>query len=237
MPIWIYSITFVLGVGLLLQQPLLPGMYWSITPVLAGFPAGMLMLQQSGRLRLAGRLLMLVVVFGAGFFWAALWAHVRLADALPPAWEGRDISVIGVVTEMPQPGTRSIRFRFNVEQILTPGAVTPKTLLLSWYRNDRQAALAPPAITAGERWQLVVRLKRPHGNLNPHVADYSAKLFERNIRAVGYVRIADTNQRIGVLAHDPRYFFERRRAGIRDAMQVFLKDSPLCRAAYCVGSW
>lgn len=168
---------------------------------------------------------MVAVIFGIGFFWAALWGHIRLADSLPPAWEGRDISVIGVVTEMPQSSTRSIRFRFNVEQILTPEAIVPENILLSWYRNHRQPALVPPEITAGERWQLVVRLKRPRGNLNPHVADYSAKLFERNIRAVGYVRAADTNQRIEVLTHDPRYFFERKRAEIRDIMQAFLKDS------------
>jgi competence protein ComEC len=35
-----------------------------------------------------------------------------------------------------------------------------------------------------------VRLKRPHGNLNPHGFDYEAWLFERGIRATGYVRPA-----------------------------------------------
>ncbi len=193
--------------------------------VFIGLPAGMLMLSKSGQLQLVGRLSMLAVVLGIGFFWAALWGHIRLADALPPAWEGRDISVIGVVAEMPQSNPQSTRFHFNVEQILTPGAIVPNNILLSWYRNHRQVTLAPPEITAGDRWQLVVRLKRPQGNLNPHVADYSAKLFERNIRAVGYVRVADTNQRIEVLTHDPRYFFERKRTEIRDVMQAFLKDS------------
>ncbi|MBK6617350.1 MAG: DNA internalization-related competence protein ComEC/Rec2 [Nitrosomonas sp.] len=199
-------------------------MYWSAGLLLLGLPAGMLTLRISGRMQWAGRLLILVIIFGAGFFWAALWASIRLADSLPPTWEGQDIKVIGVITEMPQPGSRSIRFRFRVEQILTPAAIVPDHLLLSWYKNDQQTALAPPDIAAGERWQLVVRLKRPHGNLNPHVADYSAKLFERNIRATGYVRVADANQRIEVLVNDPRYFFERKRAEIRDSMQVFLKE-------------
>ena len=226
MLIGIYSVAFVLGVALLLQQPSLPEMYWSALLLVIGLPAGVIIPGESRKTQWAGRLLMLVVAFGAGFFWAALWAHGRLVDTLPLAWEGQDIAVIGVVTEMPQSGSRSIRFRFHVEQVLTPAAIVPDNILLSWYRNDRQADLAPPDITAGERWQLTVRLKRPHGNLNPHVADYSAKLFERDIRAVGYVRIADTNQRIEILARDPRYFFERKRTEIRDAMQAFLKDAP-----------
>jgi len=225
-PTGIYSVAFVLGTAWLLQQPLLPEMYWSFVLLLSGLPAGMLLFGKSWGMQWAGRLLMLVMVFGAGFFWAAHWAHGRLADTLPRDWEGLDITVIGVVTEMPQPGSRSIRFRFRVEQILTPAAVVPDNLLLSWYRSDRQTVSAPSDISAGERWQLTVRLKRPHSNFNPHVTDYSAKLFERNIRAVGYVRMTDTNQRMEILAHDPRYFFERKRAEIRDAMLAFLEDAP-----------
>lgn len=218
----VYSVAFVLGIAWLLQQPLLPEIYWSILLPVAGLPAGMLMLGEFRAMRWIGRLSMLAVTFGAGYFWAAAWAHFRLADALPPDWEGRDVTVIGVVAEMPQSTSRSIRFRFHVEQILTPAALVPRNLLLSWYRNDRRTLMKPPDLAAGERWQLVVRLKRPRGNLNPHVADYSAKLFERNIRATGYVRMADTNRRMETLTHDPRYFFERKRAEISNTMQGFI---------------
>ncbi|MBP9870693.1 MAG: hypothetical protein KBC53_04240, partial [Nitrosomonas sp.] len=41
--------------------------------------------------------LLLMVCLGLGFFWAAAFAHWRLADSLPPAWEQRDIQVVGVV--------------------------------------------------------------------------------------------------------------------------------------------
>ena len=40
----------------------------------------------------------------------------------------------------------------------------------------------------GERWLLTVRLRRPHGNVNPHGFDYEAWLLERGIGATGYVR-------------------------------------------------
>src|SRR5690349_15719633 len=48
----------------------------------------------------------------SGFFYAAWRADARLADALPTAWEGRDIDLIGVVDELPQAAERGARFAF-----------------------------------------------------------------------------------------------------------------------------
>jgi len=224
--IGIYSFAFVLGVGLLQQQPQLPEMYWVAGLVLVALMALFLGRGRSGLLLNAGRFLMLGVALGVGFFWAALWAHIRLADALPPVWEGRDITIIGVVAEMPQLNQRSTRFRFDVEQVLTPDAVVPARILLSWYQNSGQGELKFPEVAAGERWQLVVRLKRPHGNANPHVADYEAKLLAGNVRAVGYVRVAQDNQRLGALGNHPKYFIERKREDIRRYFQHYLSENP-----------
>ena len=58
----------------------------------------------------------------------------------------------------------------------------------------------PPAIAAGERWQLVVRLKRPHGTVNPHGFDVEAWLLENGIRATGYVRADERNRRLDAFA-------------------------------------
>lgn len=41
---------------------------------------------------------------------------------------------------------------------------------------------------AGERWRLPVRLKRPHGAMNPHGFDLELWMWERGLRASGYVR-------------------------------------------------
>src|SRR4029453_5023177 len=59
--------------------------------------------------------------------------------------------------------------------------------------SRRAAGSAPPGLRAGavppgERWQFPVRLRRPHGNLNPNGFDYEAWLLERGIGATGYVR-------------------------------------------------
>jgi competence protein ComEC len=68
---------------------------------------------------------------------------------------------------------------------------------LSWYRaagwqeigeGDEEESLPPQPPRAGERWQLRVRLKRPHGHVNPGGFDYEGWLLERDIRATGYVR-------------------------------------------------
>lgn len=159
-------------------------------------------------------------------FWAALWAQVRLADDLPSAWEGQDIAVIGVVTEMPQLTRQSMRFRFEVERVLTPDAAVPAHVQLSWYRDGRRDEGNLPRITAGERWQLTVRLKRPHGSANPHVPDYEARLFERNVRATGYVRAGESNKRLEVQEIHPVYLFERKRDEIRSQFQHYLAGYP-----------
>ncbi len=49
---------------------------------------------------------------------------------------------------------------------------------------------------SGEKWQLLVKLKRPHGLFNPHGFDYEKWLFHQGIGATGYVRQADLNIRI-----------------------------------------
>jgi competence protein ComEC len=48
--------------------------------------------------------------------------------------------------------------------------------------------VAPAPALAGERWQLPVRLKRPHGVLNPEGFDAELWLFEQGVGAVGSVR-------------------------------------------------
>ena len=162
-----------------------------------------------------------------GFLWAAWFAQHRLADELPQQWEGVDIQVIGVVAALPQPYERSLRFEFDVERVLTPQAVVPAHIVLSWWgspaRDTRPATL--PELHAGERWQLTVRLRRPHGTLNPHGFDYEAWLLERNIRATGYVRPGGS-ERVAALVARPQYLVERVREAVRDRIQAALAEAP-----------
>ena len=156
-------------------------------------------------------------------FGASNWrAAERLAEALPPALEGRDLSVTGVVASLPQRGASGTRFRFEVESAASNGEPVrlPSLLALGWYRGAHEdAADGQPRgeLRAGQRWRLTLRLRQPHGNLNPHGFDYELYLFEQGLRATGYVRDAPPPH---LLDRAAGYPVERLRQRVRDAIEA-----------------
>jgi competence protein ComEC len=67
----------------------------------------------------------------------------------------------------------------------------PTRVWLTWAgnpRDDRATAAAPAPLRAGQRWRLGVRLRRPHGALNPDGFDAELWLFDQGLRATGAVR-------------------------------------------------
>jgi len=218
---------FVAGAWWLQQQAVLPdaGWAWALGAVGLAVTAAR---PERGALRLLRGLLVKSACFALGFSWAAWCAQQRLADALPAEWEGRNIAVVGVVAGLPQAYDRGVRFEFDIERVLTPGARVPQHIVLSWWgtpaRDDRPATF--PSLEPGERWLLTVRLKRPHGTANPHGFDYEAWLFERNLRAAGYVRPKTARERLATMVHEPRYWVERARGAIRSRIQAALPDAP-----------
>ncbi|MDP3715122.1 MAG: ComEC/Rec2 family competence protein, partial [Burkholderiales bacterium] len=219
-----HIIAFAAGVWLLQRQAVLPPLdgAWLLLPLVALA----MLLRGGGWPRRMGRsMVTLTCCAAAGFLWAAACAHWRLADHLPPEWESRDIVVTGVVAGLPQPYDRSVRFEFDVERVVTPGAQVPERVVLSWWgRGGRDGGpLQLPEIHAGERWELTVRLKRPHGLANPHGFDYEAWLLERGIRATGYVR-PHSAERIDARVWQPGYAVEMLRESIRDRFHAALPD-------------
>ena len=223
----LFVLCFAAGIWWLQLQPQLPSPGWyrlavplALVPLLATRPGPRF-------LRVMRRLLAAAGWAACGFLWAAWLAGQRMDDALPVQWEGADIQLIGVVASIPQPYERSLRFEFDVERVLTSQATVPAHLALSWWgspaRDGRPATF--PELHAGERWQLTVRLRRPHGTLNPHGFDYEAWLLERNIRATGYIRPGG-NQRDSALVMQPRYVVERMREAVRTRIQGAFTDSP-----------
>lgn len=131
-------------------------------------------------------------VFVLGFFWAALHAEAVLTTELDSSLERRTLLVEGTILDLPRhlPGRR-IRFPLYIER-LEAGAGWEDfgaTARISWYETDNVPA-------PGERWQLAVRLKRPHGFANPGGFDYERWLFQQRVRATGYVRQDVRNRRI-----------------------------------------
>ncbi|MBI5791857.1 MAG: DNA internalization-related competence protein ComEC/Rec2 [Rhodocyclales bacterium] len=225
----IFVLAFAAGIWLLQQQPVLPDI-----GRLAGLVAGALLLLFPVRYfeksalalrRSAGTALLAGAAACLGFAWAGGFAHLRLANELAPDLEGRDIELVGVVAGLPQELERGVRYEFDVEQA-PPGV--PPHVSLAWYRGrddagDEASPLVP--VRAGERWRFTVRLKRPHGNLNPQGFDYEAWLFERDIRATGYVRPRSA-ERLQAGVWRPDYAVEMLREAIRDRYRAVLPEAP-----------
>lgn len=218
---------FAAGVWLLQLQAALP------PPALAGWlvvgPVLLVLLWGGDDLRrFLRRGVILIMALACGFGWAAWLAHVRMADALPAEWESRDIRLVGVVATLPQSYERSVRFEFNVEEVQTAEAKVPRRIVLSWWgaggRDGLPAKL--PEVHPGERWQFTVRLKRPHGLVNPHGFDYEAWLLERGVRATGYVRPKGGHRRLEPHVQSPAYSVERARERLRDRIQSALGEAP-----------
>lgn len=213
---------FVAGAWLLQQQAALASTTATALLGLAGLVLGWAVARARATQpsRTAAQLLRGLAVFLSaaliGFSYAALRADLRLADVLPFADEGRDIVVVGVVDSLPAQLERGQRFEFAVEQVVTAGAQVPARLSLSWYGSGAR-------VVPAERWQFTVRLRRPHGNLNPGGFDLEAWMLERGLRASGYVRDAAQNtplpQRLAARVNDPGALVDRLRHHLRAELQ------------------
>jgi competence protein ComEC len=160
-----------------------------------------------------------------GWSWAAGCAHLRLADRLDPALEGRDIVLTGVIASLPQPFERGVRFELDVERVEPGGGRVPKRVLLAWYNGLTAEELQAAAMVhAGERWALPVRLRRPHGLANPHGFDYEAWLLERGIGATGYVSARGARTRLAERVARPAYVVERLRERLREKFRDALPE-------------
>ncbi|MEO8836912.1 MAG: DNA internalization-related competence protein ComEC/Rec2, partial [Caldimonas sp.] len=158
----------------------------------------------------------------AGFASAGGQATLGLAEALPSALEGQDMAVTGVVASLPQRGPNGLRFRFTVDPGGAPKGV-PRRLALGWYAGQHEdAAVEQPRTTlrAGQRWRFTVRLRQPHGNLNPNGFDYELALFEQGVRAAGYVRDGPATLLDARAGHP----VERWRQRVRDAIDRNVDD-------------
>lgn len=166
-----------------------------------------------------------------GICWATSVALWRMSDELPLDWEQKTIEIVGVVASVPETTERGERFRFDVENILTPDAVVPRHISLNQYHENfaarpEQTATRFNQFKAGERWQLSVRLKRPHGTANPHGFDFESWVLAQNIRATGSIKSKATQNRLNTFVWQPKYVVERLRERVKQRIADTLKDKP-----------
>jgi competence protein ComEC len=254
---------FVAGVAVQLQQSALwpGGCYAALLALAAALMAALLGALTRRPLRGVGLALCLCAAL-LGFALTGWRANDFQASALNQALEGRDIAVIGTVLAMPQSGEDGVRFRLDVESAsLDAQAVKlPARMLLGWYsgfagraaKSDAKSlapqdadpfelGLAqqrqPQALRAGERWQMTVRLKAPHGNSNPYGFDYELWLWEQGIQATGYVRAGPHDAPPAKLSSSWAHPVERARQAVREAIFARIENRQLAGvlAALVVG--
>jgi len=215
-----FALFFTFGVWLLQQQATLPTLpwYWPGAVFVLLLPAS-----NKNWLRTARRVLILIIAILLGFSYAAWIAQTRLSDSLPNEWQGENITLTGIVAEMPRVHERGLRFAFDVESVQTTAAHVPRHIQLATYDSD---ADAPFDIHAGERWRFTVRLKQPHGTSNPHGFDFEAWALEHNIRATGYVYAKGENAKLAERSDSPAYLIERLREAVRTHFKQTLGDAP-----------
>ena len=132
-----------------------------------------------------------------------------LRPVLPEHAVGRDLRVEGLVASIPSAdsvagGSSSWSTGFEAPAASVVGLPRTLRVRLDWYG-------ASPRLVPGDRWRLTVRLKPPHGFINPGGFDYETWLFRERIRATGYVRADPDNAR---LESTPAYLVHRLRQRI-----------------------
>jgi competence protein ComEC len=176
-----------------------------------------------------------VLACALAFALAGARASHYLQSALSAALEGRTLQVVGVVANLPQRMDDSARFRFEVESARDGDGThvqLPPQLLLGWYGNrltgSDDTVQPPPAdLHPGDRWQLTVRLKAPHGHINPHGFDYELWLWEQGLQATGYVRHGAKETSPQWMGRTWTHPVERLRQRVRSAIDAQVADRAL----------
>ncbi len=190
------------------------------------------------RLAIPGRAICALLCAGLMAFGATgLRAGLFVKDALDPQLEGRDVVVTGVIAAMPQRNESGLRFRMDVESARSDGVEMPlpPRIYLSWYNGPVAAGFnnanegvelqrSSADLVAGERWQMTVRLKAPHGGSNPHGFDFELWLWEQGLQATGYVRAGAKDTLPQRLARTWEHPLERARQSVRDRIFEQIQD-------------
>lgn len=176
----LYAVSFLAGCSTLQLFHHLPAIQWLL----------LLPLLLVAMYFLPARLPQAALTLAAGFLWSLLAAHVYAQHVVSEALAGEPVWVEGVVSSIPEHDGRVQRFELVLERLQSAGAYdTPQRLRLSWYDGEQQPR-------AGERWRLQVKLRPPHGFMNPGGFDYEKWLYQRGIHGTGYVRNGAANQRL-----------------------------------------
>lgn len=137
--------------------------------------------------------LILIFSFLTGMGWSLANMGAFLRDA-PPGFEAPTTCTMTVgLVDLPKPGHHMQRLLGEIRDVTAhsgdsgcAGFRAGQRLLI------RDYARHPPSYAGGQVWRFTLRLKPPHGSLNPGGFDYERWLFAQRIVATASVRGAPT---------------------------------------------
>ncbi len=206
---FIYALAVLLGVLAVQQLSVLPGNFsislLSCLIVFCGLLSVRFGIKKPAALPLYFRLtISIITLILIGIVWSTSFAERQLSHRLSEAATGQSIVINGMISGIPASHGEVQSFEFDIETFrfvdadllsqLPKSSLFPERVRLNWYYGL--------PVNAGEHWQFEVRLKPPHGFLNPGGFDYEAWLFQHGIDATGYVRKSALNQHIDLDASD-----------------------------------
>lgn len=217
--LWLQTLGFTAGALTLLCLPQLPSAWWLlalILPALLPWPF---------------RKLYAVTLLGVLLtFWQA---QSRLDERWPQARDNDEVLMQGAIVSLPEAeatNAADATHQSNEDSSIAPdarrnwhflfapdraarAAGAPSRIRTAWYRSDA-------LLKGGQCWQFSLRLRAPHGSLNPGGSDYEEWMFRQDIGASASVRAASACD----LAEG--HYLLRLRQSISDQLQAWLPDHP-----------
>ena len=215
----LFALFFLLGSLIIQQFQQLPSLIWIGLFLASSIFLTVFFKNKSTRLIFNSLLVSATALF-SGLLLSTTVAQNQLSKQIPMQWEGQDIILQGKVLGIPDQKEDGTRFRIEISQASLKA--TPEESInfkgvvrLGWFRSTQE-------VNAGETWQLVVRMKRPSGFLNPGGFDYEKWLFTERISATGYIREEpDYNKRV---SESPWWSINRLRQNIHRNIQDGMED-------------
>lgn len=157
--------------------------------------------------------------FLAGMCYLLFWGHWQLSAWLPAHAPQQDMLAQATVVDLPVRIERGWRVRLRLQASCQVDASDCRAL--AWWQArlvqvsvyDDSLSLAP-----GQRWQWLLRLRRPHGFANPGGFDYQAWLLQQGIVATGYLRSSTHNRLLSEASGGP--WFPRLRHAMRARLRA-----------------
>ena len=187
------AFALLLGCSAAAWQPFLPTQIEQL--VLAGLTLALVLVKLIYRRSPAVRVFLPVLFLLGGYLYTSVVAERFLATRLPVAQENIEQLRTGCIVDFPKyanlddpraPARVLLQLQSTNDDRL--GALDPMRTSVSWYQ--------PPKLKGGECWQVKLKLRRVHAEVNPGGFDFERFAALRRIQAVGYVVQSPANQRL-----------------------------------------